>query len=90
MYGVATENLTQGDVGVGLVIVPIQNLNADVLMMQPAEDWNRHDGADLLRPSQIGCIFVQREMGSDFVVIRGVCLQDIAQVRFTEHHEVVQ
>ena len=90
MYGVATENLTQGDVGVGLVIVPIQNLNADVLMMQPAEDWNRHDGADLLRPSQIGCIFVQREMGSDFVVVGSVSLKDVAQVRFAKDDEVVE
>jgi hypothetical protein len=30
--------------------VPIQNLNPDVLMMEPAEDWYRCDAAELLRP----------------------------------------
>jgi hypothetical protein len=29
-------------------------------------------------------------MWPDFVVIRSVCLQDIAQVRFAEHDEVVE
>src|SRR5271166_5784711 len=29
-------------------------------------------------------------MRSDFVVIRGVVLQDVVQVRFAEHHEVVE
>jgi hypothetical protein len=56
-------------------------------MMQPAEDWNRRDRADLLRPPKIWSIFIQREMGSDFVVIRSVGLQDITQVRFAEHNE---
>jgi hypothetical protein len=33
--------------------MPIQNLNPDVLMMEPAEDWYRCDAADLLRPPKI-------------------------------------
>jgi len=28
--------------------MPIQNLNTDALMMEPAEDWSRRDSADLL------------------------------------------
>ena len=39
--------------------VPIQNLNPDVLMMEPAEDWYRCDAADLLRPPKIWSIFIQ-------------------------------
>jgi hypothetical protein len=39
--------------------VPIQNLNPDVLMMEPAEDRYRRDTADLLRPAKIWSVFVQ-------------------------------
>jgi hypothetical protein len=42
-----------------LVPVPIQNLNSDVLMMEPAEDWYRSDAAGLLRSPKIWSVFVQ-------------------------------
>jgi hypothetical protein len=35
-------------------------------------------------------IFIYRKMGPDFVVIRGVVLKNVAQVRLTEHHDVVE
>jgi len=66
-----------------------QNLNS-VLMMQPTEDPNRCNATELLRPSEIWCILTQREMRPDLVVIRGVVLEDLAQVRFAEHHDVVE
>jgi hypothetical protein len=59
-------------------------------MMEPSEDRNRHDTADLLRPAEIRSILVQRDMRPDFVVIRSLCLQDIAQVGFAKHDEVVE
>jgi len=34
-------------------------LNPDVLMMEPAEDWNRCDTAGLLRTAKIWGIFIQ-------------------------------
>jgi len=40
-------------------LVLIQNLNPDVLMMEPAEDWHRCDAAKLLRPPKIRNIFIQ-------------------------------
>ena len=42
--------------------VPSQNLNPDLLMMEPTEDWYRCDAPDLLRPAKIRSIFVQGEM----------------------------
>jgi hypothetical protein len=43
-----------------IVPVPIQNLNPDVLMMEPPlDDWYRCDVADLLRPPKIRSIFIQ-------------------------------
>jgi len=39
--------------------VPIQNLNPDVLMVEPAEDWYRCDAAELLRPPKIRSVFIQ-------------------------------
>ena len=58
--------------------------------MESAEDRYRRDTADLLRRPKIRSIFVQREMASDFVVIRSVGLQDILQVRFAEHDDVIE
>ena len=58
--------------------------------MQPSKDRYRRDTADFLRPAKIRSIFIQREMGSDFVVIRSVGLQDILQVRFAEHDDVIE
>ncbi len=59
-------------------------------MMEPSKDWNRRDAADLLRLPKIRRISVQGEMRPDFVVIRSVSLQDMAQVRFAEHDDVVE
>jgi len=42
-----------------LVVIPIQNLNPDVLMMKSAEDWNRCDAAYLLDPAKIRRIFLR-------------------------------
>jgi len=56
-------------------------------MMEPAKDRNRCDAADPLRPAEFRSIFAQRDMRPDFVVIRSVVFQDVAKVRFAEHHE---
>jgi hypothetical protein len=39
-------------------VVPIQNLNTDVLMMETAEDWYRCNAAELLRPPKIRSVFI--------------------------------
>ena len=41
------------------IVVPIQNLNPDVLMVEPAEDWYCCDAAELLRPPKIRSVFIQ-------------------------------
>jgi hypothetical protein len=45
-------HILPGHSGTGMP-VPIQNLNPDVSMMQPAEDWYRYNAAELLRPPKI-------------------------------------
>jgi site-specific DNA recombinase len=40
-------------------VVPIENLNSDVLMMEPAEDRYRSDATDLLLPPEFRSIFTQ-------------------------------
>ena len=70
--------------------VPIQNLKPSVLMMEPAEDWYRCDGADPLAPPIIWSIFIQREMRPDIIVVRSVSLQNPAQVGFAEHDKVIE
>jgi MFS family permease len=40
------------------LVVPIQNLNSDIVVMQAAEDRNRHDASDLLRPPKVRSIFI--------------------------------
>jgi hypothetical protein len=59
-------------------------------MMQPAKDWYRCDAADLLGPAKIRSIFIQREMRPDLIVVGNVSLQNVAQVRFAQHDEVVE
>jgi hypothetical protein len=59
-------------------------------MMESGEDRYRRDTASLLRSAKIRSIFVQWEMRPDFVLIRSVCLQDSAQVRFAELDEMVE
>ena len=39
-------------------------------MMQPAEDGNRYDAADLLRAPEIRCVLIQREMRRATAVVR--------------------
>jgi len=72
------------------MVVPIQNLNPDVLMMEPAEDWYRCYSADLLPPPELWSILIQRQMCPELVVVRRVSLQDTKPVRFAEHDEVVE
>jgi hypothetical protein len=59
-------------------------------MMQPAEDWNRCDTTDLLLPPKVRSIFIQRKMRPNVVVLGGVVFQNVAKLRFAEHHEVVE
>lgn len=59
-------------------------------MIEPAKDRYRRDTADLLRLAKIRTIFVQEEMGPHLIVVRSGCLQDMAQVRFAEHDEMVE
>jgi hypothetical protein len=70
--------------------VLIQNLNPDVLMIEPAEDWYRSDAADL--PASARTLEHPYPMTdvSDFVVIRRVSLEDVAQVRLAKHDQVVE
>jgi hypothetical protein len=53
-----------GERHVSYVVVPIQNLNPDVLMTEPAEDWSRRDAADLLPPPEIWSILIPNDSGS--------------------------
>jgi hypothetical protein len=41
------------------LLVPSQNLDPDVLMMEPAEHRYRCDAAGLLLPSKIWSVFIQ-------------------------------
>ena len=39
--------------------VPSQNLNPDIMVMQPTQNWDGRDGAKLLRAPNFGCILAQ-------------------------------
>ena len=57
-------------------------------MVRTAEDWDCRDIADSLTRSKKRRVFVQRSMSADPILVGGVTLQDPAQVRLPEHHEV--
>jgi hypothetical protein len=42
-----------------LVLVPTQNSNPDISMMQAAQDRQRHDGANRLSTPEVWCVFIQ-------------------------------
>ena len=58
--------------------------------MQPTQNWDGCDGAELVRAPKIRRILVQREMRPDLVVIGSVILENATQLRFVEHHQVVE
>ena len=70
--------------------MPSQNLNANVLVMEPSEDWDRCDAAVLLPPPELCGILLQRQMGPNRVVIPSVGLENTVQVRLAEHDQVIE
>ena len=58
-----------------------ENLDADVVVMKSAKDGVRADASGPLNGSRDRCIFSQRPVGSDVIVIASIGLQDPAQMR---------
>ena len=55
--------------GHGMIGVLRQNLNSNILMMEPAENGYRDDSANRLRASEVRRILVQGEVGADPIVV---------------------
>jgi hypothetical protein len=66
-----------------------QNLNPYILVMQPAQNCDACDAAELLGAPRIRRI-LSNEMRSDLIVIRGVVLQKGTQLRFVEHDQAIE
>ncbi len=66
-----------------------ENLNPDVVVMKSAKDGIRPDASGPLNGSRDRCIFRQRPVGSNVVVIAGIGLQDPAQMRLVQDDQVV-
>jgi hypothetical protein len=49
-------------IGSSKAVTP-ENLNPDILMMQPTKNWDGCDGAELLDAPEIRRVLVQREVG---------------------------
>ncbi len=66
-----------------VLVAPVcaENLNPDVVVMKSAKDGMRPDASGPLNGSRDRCIFRQRPVGSNVVVIAGIGLQDPAQMR---------
>ena len=60
------------------------------MVVKAAEDRLRCDGADGLNRAMKRGVLVQRLMSPRLIIIGGICAEDSAQVRFTEHDHVVQ
>ena len=67
--------------GYQLTPVCTENLNPDVVVMKSAKDGMRPDASGPLNGSRDRCIFGQRPVGSNVVVIASVGSQDPAQMR---------
>src|SRR5665811_1337204 len=67
-----------------------QKLDSAIMVVKAAEDRLRCDGADALNRAMKRGVLVQRSMSPRLIIIGGICAEDSAQVRFTEHDHVVQ
>ncbi len=59
-------------------------------MMQSSEERQRSDLPDALNSARDRRVLLQREVSPHFIIISGVGSNDAPQVRFAEHHAVVQ
>jgi hypothetical protein len=67
-----------------------RKLDSAIMVVKAAEDRLRCDGADALNRAMKRGVLVQRSMSPRLIIIGGICAEDSAQVRFTEHDHVVQ
>src|SRR5674476_733452 len=67
-----------------------RKLDSAIMVVKAAEDRLRCDGADALNRAMKRGVLVQRSMSPQLIIIGGICAEDPAQVRFTEHDHVVQ
>ena len=58
-------------------------------MMQPSEERHRGDLPDALNGARDRRVLLQREVSPHFIIVSGVGSNNATQVRFTEHHAVV-
>jgi phenylacetate-coenzyme A ligase PaaK-like adenylate-forming protein len=72
------------------LVVCTENLNASVMMVESTQDRAGSDGADALNWTPERRVFVQRAVGSDFVVVAAITSQDSAQVRLPYDNDVVK
>ena len=67
-----------------------RKLDSAIMVVKAAEDRLRRDGADALNRAMKRGVLVQRSMSPQLIIIGGICAEDSAQMRFTEHDHVVQ
>jgi hypothetical protein len=71
-------------------VVAGQNLNADILMMQTTENRDRDNGAGRLGASTVRGLLIQRDVGSDLVVVGRVGPENATQVRLAGYHKMIE
>jgi hypothetical protein len=59
-------------------------------MVQTTEDRARRNGAERFNDAMERGVFGQGSVGSQFVVIACIRVQDPAQVRFAQDHDMIQ
>ena len=67
-----------------------RKLDSAIAVMEAAQDGLRDDGAVALDRTKNRSILLQRSMGPRLIIIGGICAEDPAQMRFTEHDHVVE
>jgi hypothetical protein len=67
-----------------------RKLDSAILVMKAAENRSRCDGAEPLNRPMNGSVLAQSSMSPRFIIVGGKLAKDPAQVRFTEHDDVVQ
>jgi len=78
-------DLVEIDVG-----VPVEKSNAEILVVQPAENWAAKNLPGPFDGTRERGILLQGEMRTGAIVICHVRQQQVAEVAFTEHDNVVE
>ena len=70
--------------------VPVGNLRSEILVVQSAQNWHRQRATDGLDSTRDRRVLLQRKVRPSLVVIFLVRIEQLAEMSFAEHNNMVK